>query len=142
MKKSNKKSKGFSLIEVLVCVFLVAVALIGLAQLFTYAVLTNARADKIANATFLAQQQIDQLRSFTSDELDILTSVPMDELINVNQDGIIDFRRITRVQRDRSSWLLKVLVFTGSVPGVSAETLLSNPASHGVRADLGTVISR
>ena len=41
--KKNKKD-GFSLIEVLVGIAIVAIALLGLAQIFTYSVMTNSRA--------------------------------------------------------------------------------------------------
>ncbi|MCK7499626.1 MAG: prepilin-type N-terminal cleavage/methylation domain-containing protein [Comamonadaceae bacterium] len=77
MKKRND-DRGFTLIEVLVSLFLVGVAVIGLAQLFLVAVANNLKADRIANATFLAQQQIDWLRGFTLDELDVYTSTTLD----------------------------------------------------------------
>ena len=64
-----KKRKGFSLIEVLVAMALTTVALMGLIQLFLLGIAQNNRSDKMTNATFLAQQQIEQLRTFTADEL-------------------------------------------------------------------------
>ena len=67
------KRKGFTLIEVLVAVFLVGVAVMGLAQIFTLTVLNNSRSDRMANATYLAQQRIDFLRNMTTLELNTAT---------------------------------------------------------------------
>ncbi|MCP2620103.1 prepilin-type N-terminal cleavage/methylation domain-containing protein, partial [Candidatus Aminicenantes bacterium AC-334-K16] len=68
------KRKGMTFIEALVGIALMAIAVIGLAQLFTYGILNNSRADRIANATFLAQQQIEFLRNLTGPELSALSA--------------------------------------------------------------------
>ena len=64
-----RQRTGFSLIEVLIGVFLVAVAVLGLAQLILVGMMNNSRGGDIANAVFLAQQEIDLLRTLTRDEL-------------------------------------------------------------------------
>ena len=63
LNKNHKKEKGFSLLETLVALFLLAIALLAIAQLFILGILNNAQSDVVTNANFLAQQQIDLLRS-------------------------------------------------------------------------------
>lgn len=137
----KKKREGFTLIEVLVGIFLVGAALIGLAQLFTYGVLNNYRADNLTNATFLAQQQIDNIRNLTAAEISALSS-PLDETLDTNQDGTQDFRRITQINYDSNVWRVRVLVFPASQVGETVSDLTSNPIQHEVRADISTTIGR
>jgi len=136
------KRKGFSLIEVLIGIAIVAIALLGLAQLFTYGVLTNSRAERMSNATFLAQQQIDSHRNLTADELNALASNPLDEQIDVNFDGTIDFRRITEIQSNGASWEMRVLVFSGEQVYTDAALLTQNPREYDPKANISTLISR
>jgi len=121
---------------------LTTVALMGLIQLFLLGIAQNNRSDKMTNATFLAQQQIEQLRTFTADELNNLTSTLIDDPINTNQDSMVDFRRITQVQISGFSWEIRVLVFAGAQTGVTAEDLIANPDNYRVRTDVSTIISR
>lgn len=137
-----KKRKGFSLIEVLISISLIAIALLGLAQLFTYSVMNNSRSDRMTNAVFLAQQQIDVLRNLTATELSSLAGTAMDEQIDVNNDSTIDFRRITEIQTSGVSWDIRVLVFSPEQMGVARNTLLQNAAQYRVKADISTIISR
>jgi prepilin-type N-terminal cleavage/methylation domain-containing protein len=141
------KKRGFTLIEVLVAVFLVGIAIMGLAQFFTLAVVNNSRADRIANATFLVQQRIDFLRNLTSEELNTFTlsdgtPSPVDEQLDINSDGTIDFRRIMDIQHVGFYWNVRVLVFSGPNAGATSAQLLSDPVQHKVMADMSTVISR
>ena len=140
--RNDNKSKGFSMIEVVVGIALVGVALLGLAQLFCLSVMNNARSDAMTNAVFLAQQQIDFLRNLSADELQNLSQTPIDELIDINNDGIIDFRRITQLQTSGFYWNVRVLVFPGLEAQVALDNLLANPNEYQVRADINTVISR
>ena len=146
-KGGTSKKEGFTLIEVLVAVFLVGIAIMGLAQFFTLAVLNNSRADRIANATFLAQQRIDFLRNLETVELNTLTlkdgiPIPVDEQLDINSDGTIDFRRVTDIQHIGFYWNIRVLVFAGPLSGTSAAQLLLDPVQYKVMADMNTVISR
>jgi len=146
-KAGTSKREGFTLIEVLVAVFLVGIAIMGLAQFFTLAVLNNSRADRIANATFLVQQRIDFLRNLTTSELNSLTlsdgtPIPLDEQLDSNNDATIDYRRITDIQHVGFYWNVRVLVFTGAHTGESMAQLLENPIQYKVMADMSTVISR
>lgn len=132
---------GFSLVEAVIAIALVGIALLGLAQMFTFSVANNAKADKMSSAAFLAQQQIDALRNLTAEELTGLAG-PVDELLDVNKDGIVDFRRITDLQSAGVSWSIRVLVFQGPQTGITAAALVQNPTLHRAKADIGTVISR
>ncbi len=138
--------RGFSLIEVLVGIFLVGVAVIGLAQLFLLAVTNNLRADRVANATFLGQQQIDWLRGFTLDELTAYAGSNLedrDEVLDLNLDGTNDYRRITEFVEADNTFRVTVRVYSAekiSVP--SPATLLADPDRHRPRALLSTIITR
>ncbi len=141
------KRKGFTLIEVLVAVFLVGVAVMGLAQIFTLTVLNNSRSDRIANATYLAQQRIDFLRNMTTLELNTATlsdgtPIPLDEQLDINNDGTLDYRRITQIQAAGFYWDVRVAVFQSQYASESPAQLLANPQQYRVFADMSTVISR
>ena len=145
--KPSGKRKGFTLIEVLVATFLVGVAIMGLAQIFTLTILNNSRSERMANATFLAQQRIDFLRNMTTLELNTATlsdgtPIPLDEQLDINSDGTIDYRRITQIQSAGFYWDIRVLVFTSHHSTESSAQLLANPQQYRVMADMNTVISR
>jgi len=142
----TKRDRGFSLIEVLVGLFLVAVAVLGLAQLFLMAVANNRNADRIATATNLAQQQVEWLRSLTSDELAVVagqTLAQWDEVLDLNRDGTNDYRRITTVDVMDFVFQAQVYVFSAEKIAVEApETLLADLQQHRPRAFLSTIITR
>ena len=144
--KKKKHDRGFSLIEVLVGLFLVAVAVLGLAELFLAAVANNLKADRVANATFLAQQQIDWLRGMTAQELDIYTSTPLesrDEVLDLNLDSTNDFRRITGISLVNGTFHVVVHVYSAEkISGLSAAVLLADPVQYRPRALISTLISR
>ncbi len=139
---NDDKSKGFSMIEVVVGIALVGIALLGLAQLFCLSVMNNARSDAMTNATFLAQQQIDFLRNLSAEQLQNLSLSPIDEQIDINSDGLVDYRRITQLQTSGFYWNVRVLVFPGLQAQVVLENLLANPSQYQIRADMSTIISR
>ncbi len=140
--RNDTKTKGFSMIEVVVGIALVGVALLGLAQLFCLSVMNNTRSDTMTNAVFLAQQQIDFLRGLTADELYNLSLSPIDELMDINSDGIVDFRRLTQLVASGFYWNVRVLVFPGLQAQVELANIIASPTEYQVRADLNTVISR
>ncbi len=142
--RTSKNNEGFSLIEILIALFLLGIALLGMAQLFAFSVLNNSRSEKMTNATFLAQQQIDFLRILPASELNnLVSSSPIDEFqIDINNDSIIDFRRVTQIQSTESNWNVKVLVFPGDRQGESADTLSQSPLEYGLKAEMNTIISR
>ncbi|HDJ24358.1 MAG TPA: hypothetical protein ENF17_10775 [Candidatus Aminicenantes bacterium] len=136
------KEKGMTLIEALVGIALVAIAVLGLAQLFTFGILMNSRADRIANATFLAQQQIEFLRNLTGTELSSLSGNDLDEQIDVNSDGTYDYRRLTVLNPQVSYTEIRVLVFGPAQVDVDQGELLANPVQHRVMADIRTILAR
>jgi prepilin-type N-terminal cleavage/methylation domain-containing protein len=144
--RKRTNDRGFSLIEVLIGVFLIGVAVLGLAQLFLVAVANNLKADRVANATFLAQQQIDWLRGFTRDELDVYTSSPLedrDEYLDINLDGTDDFRRITGMNLVDDIFQVTVHIYSiEKVSGLSAAAVLADPDHYRPRALISTLIVR
>jgi prepilin-type N-terminal cleavage/methylation domain-containing protein len=137
---------GFSLIEVLVGIALIGTVLIGLAQLFTMSVMNNLRSSEISNATFLAQQNIDYLRSLTGPEMSDFPQVARgesgDEAIDLNADGTMDFRRLTRVTPNGEIFDIRVMVFPVTERNTDPDELRLNPERHHVQAQINTVISR
>lgn len=144
--KRHKRQRGFSLMEVLVGIFLVGVAVIGLAQLFLFAVSNNLRADRIANATFLARQQIDWLRGFTLDELTAYAGTTLesrDEVMDINVDGNNDYRRVTVFTEAQDTFQVQVVVYSAENIGVpDASALLADPGRYRPRAVMSTIITR
>lgn len=144
--KRKERQRGFSLIEVLVGLFLVGIAVIGLAQIFLVAVTNNLRADRIANATFLAQQQIDWLRGFTLEELTAYAGTTLesrDEIIDLNLDGTNDFRRITEFRIAGDTFQVLIHVYSAEKLGVpTASELLADPDRHRPKALITTIITR
>lgn len=140
------RSKGFSLIEVLIGVFLIAVAVLGLVQLYLMGIMNTTRSSEIANAVFLAQQEVDYLRTLTNSELstfpDVTRGESSDEMIDVNVDGTPDYRRIVILTNLSPTYDLEVLVFPATEAQVPAATLIANPQGNRVRARVDTVISR
>jgi len=144
--ESRMKRAGFSLIEVLIGIFLVAVAVIGLAQLFLMGVLNNVRSGEITNGVFLAQQQIDYLRTLTLAELqsfpDTSRGESNDEQIDTNVDGTVDFRRVTELTFQDPEFDVRVMVFPALQADTARSALLDDPEGHKVRARMNTVIGR
>ena len=144
--KTKRPTRGFSLIEVLIGLFLVGVAVLGLAQVFLVAVSNNLRADRVANATFLAQQQIDWLRGFTLDELTAYAGTSLesrDEIIDLNLDGTNDFRRVTEFRIAGDTFQVIIHVYSAEKLAVStAAELLADPEQHRPRALISTIITR
>jgi prepilin-type N-terminal cleavage/methylation domain-containing protein len=144
--RKKARSEGFTLIEVLIGVFLVAVAVLGLIQLYTMSLLNNVRASEIANSVFLAQQEIDYLRTLTLTELNSFPNTTRgeadDEALDLNVDGTTDFRRITVLTNRDPSFDVTVLVFPPSQRLTSRADLVADPEGHRVRARLATMITR
>jgi prepilin-type N-terminal cleavage/methylation domain-containing protein len=137
--RRTKKQPGFSLIEVLIGITLIGIALIGLAELFTMSVMNNLRSNQLSTATFLCQQEIDYLRTLTPTELDTLATI-QDEQLDINADGTMDYRRITTIQRNINYY--KVFIFPPSQFSTDVNTLIGQPGSHQVNAQMGTIIER
>ena len=101
----------------------------------------------MANATFLAQQQIDWLRGFTLDELEAYAGTSLesrDEVLDLNLDGTNDFRRITGIPRPTAirskSSSMSIPPRRSAVPSPAA--LLADPEQYPPRALISTIITR
>jgi len=147
--KSPRRARlraGFTFIEALIGMAIIGIALLGMVELFLVSIANNTRGGEISQATFLAQQRIDYLRSFTDAELAGFPSVTrgesVDEQIDMNQDGTLEYRRITQVQVSGHAYSVKVLVFPASQNGMAKDTLLQNPLNYRLRAEMNTVIGR
>jgi len=160
--KLNKQPRqnGFTLIEAVIGIVLLAVAVLGLAEVFTLSILNNLRSERISNASFLAQQQMDALRDLTQEELSFLSTnqtadlngdgspdVSLDEHIDLNSDGLDDYRRITNLQIGQSEgtttiWEVAVLVFSQEQLQVPRADLLQNPPLYRLRGRMDTLIAR
>ncbi len=138
----DNKTEGFSLIETLVGVALVAIAMLGLAQLMILSIANNTQADRISSATFLARQQIEQLRLLTIDELNAQVGVPIDEQLDLNLDGVLDYRRITLLQTSGISFQAQVMIFAAEQMNESVGNLTGDPQKYRVRANITSIISR
>jgi prepilin-type N-terminal cleavage/methylation domain-containing protein len=144
------EKNGFTLIETIISLALVTVVFVSLAQLFTLSVMQNLRSNEMSNAIFLAQQQIDYLRTLTSDELNVFPNLAIgesnDELLDLNQDGTLDFRRITvinpSVAASIAGYDVLAMVFPISAQDVARDQLISNPDKNKVRAYVHTIITR
>jgi type II secretory pathway pseudopilin PulG len=153
------RGEGFSLLEVLIGITLVAIAVLGLAQIFTLGILNNMRAERIANASFLAQQQVDLLRNLSAEELTTLAAgngvdlngdgnldILKDEVLDMNSDGQLDYRRITEIQGDSSGanliFEVSILVFSAEQLNTGKSQLVLNPMRYRIKSKVDTVISR
>ena len=125
---------------------LIAIAMIALAQLFTLSIMNNLRSNDVSNATFLAQQRIDYLRTLTAAELNDFPQISRgesnDEQIDLNQDGTVDCRRLTEVSHPGNFYEISVLVFPTSQLNIPRATLIATPDAHKVKARVNTLISR
>jgi prepilin-type N-terminal cleavage/methylation domain-containing protein len=61
--RSNERQGGFSLIEVMVAFIIILVAMLGVVQAFTYAIVYNAGNKTRAKALAVMQQEVEALRS-------------------------------------------------------------------------------
>jgi len=136
------RKKGFTLIEAVMGIAFMGIVLLGLAQLFCLSVMNNQRSGNVTNASFLAQQEIDLMRNYTADELRAATSNPIDEQVDINSDGTIDFRRITQVKSKGFNWSVEILVFSPAQLSADVNELIANPDPNKVRAQIATIISR
>lgn len=142
----GRRARGFTLIEVLIGMFILGVAVLGLAQMFLLSIRNNSRGGEISRSTFLAQQQINYLRTLTAAELNTFPSTvrgeQSDEAIDLNNDGAPDYRRITILAAAGRAYTVKVLVFPPTKLATARDTLVANPNGHLVRALMNTFISR
>jgi len=87
----TRRARGFTLIEMMVVVFILAVGLTSVSALFIAGVLSGRKAERINGATNSVQQQVERLRSagFSGCTVDpeIFTSEDGYTIIQQNSDG-------------------------------------------------------
>ena len=142
----RRNRSGASLIEALIGIAILGIALLGLAELFIVSVSNNSRGGAMSQATYLAQQQVDYLRTLTATELSEFPSTARsesaDESIDMNHDGTLDFRRLTDLRASGYAYSVRILVFPPAAIGRSGSDLLRFPAPHGVLAVMNSIIGR
>jgi len=69
LKGKNNKEKGFTLVEILVTIVVVAVALMALLSVFIYGFNLLSRMKQTAIATQCAQEELENIRNLTYDEI-------------------------------------------------------------------------
>jgi len=69
---AKSSEQGFSLVEVLVAILLLTVGLLALAKMQTGAVASNAFGNELTQATFLAQDKLEELRLLNECYLEVL----------------------------------------------------------------------
>lgn len=145
-RRPPRTRKGFTYIEAILGSALLGMSLIGLAQFLLYGIANNKRAYEIGQSTFLARQQVEYLRMLTAVELEEFPSTSRgessDEAIDLNQDGVTDFRRLTKIQATGVTYTVQVLILPANKTAVAANDLWLDPESHQVRAYANTVIGR
>ncbi|MCG6945361.1 MAG: type IV pilus modification protein PilV [Deltaproteobacteria bacterium] len=73
MKSRGKHSQtGFSMVEVMVAILLLTVGLLALAKMQTQAVASNSYGNKLTEATFLAQDKMEELRLLNECYLEVI----------------------------------------------------------------------
>jgi type IV pilus assembly protein PilV len=97
--KKLRAEKGFTLIEVMVSVVILAIGLLGLAPMMAISITGNSFANEATRATVLAQDKIEELKNTAT-----FASIPQADSTDI--DG--QFSLISRVDNTASD---------GSVPG-------------------------
>jgi len=96
-----KQQKGFTLIEVLVALVLMAIALTGVAMMSTSSTSADTRGRDQVTATLLAQQKLEQLRSLTRADADWGEGTHNEAWLDENGvSGAGPFMRIWDVEND------------------------------------------
>ena len=63
LRRSNKKSDGFSLIEVMMALVVIMIAMLGVFTVFTYAIMYNAGNKTRSEALAVLQQEVERIRA-------------------------------------------------------------------------------
>jgi prepilin-type N-terminal cleavage/methylation domain-containing protein len=88
--REKGSQEGFSLVEVLVAILLLTVGLLALAKMQTQAVASNAFGNQLTQATFLAQDKLEELRLLNECYLAVLAK-PQISWTTADQDVVDNY---------------------------------------------------
>jgi type IV pilus assembly protein PilV len=83
MKKITTNNKGFTLIELAIAIVIFSIGLLAMAQLQMFSIRYNSDAQRMSEATTLAQGKMEELMSST---YAAMSSVPQDAIADDNYD--------------------------------------------------------
>jgi len=92
-----KKQSGFSLIEVMVAFTILAVAFIGLVQAFPFGLSINKEAENTTEASYLAQDKIEELTSLGYGDISVGTIEAKHRLSDDSSNYLYNYQRQTVV---------------------------------------------
>lgn len=141
LRKLLKSDDGFTLVEILTAMGVFAVALLGIVQVFYYAMLMNASSKQIATSANLARQEMDTIRLMTIPELDKLVSnsgATVD--IDINNDGQTDYNYFYTINKSNlsvgSGYLKYVVMIEFSPKGIAKGTRVGQNTTYKMRSVL------
>ena len=98
--RQKDPQEGFSLVEVLVAILLLTVGLLALAKMQTHAVASNTFGNQLTQATFLAQDKLEELRLLNECYLEVL-SKPEISWTTADQDVVDNYNsQLSDVEED------------------------------------------
>ncbi|MDD5032471.1 MAG: prepilin-type N-terminal cleavage/methylation domain-containing protein [Patescibacteria group bacterium] len=120
-KKLIKQEGGFSLIEVIVAFTILSVAFIGLVQTFPFGLSINKEAENTTEASYLAQDKIEELNSLGYDNINIgtieakhrLSLDPDNYLYNYQRETVVNYvdGNLSEVVSDQGIKKISVTVY-------------------------------
>ncbi len=93
-----REHRGFSLVEVLVSLFLMSIVLLGIAQLILVSIHLQKASEDVTLATVLVEQKLEELKNADFNGLAPGGSINGNQpgyfdMPDVNNDGVVDFTR-------------------------------------------------
>ncbi len=127
------KSKGFSLIEVLIALVILSVSLLALAGLMVTTTRTNSFGGHLTEAVTFAHQRLEELRVAPYNTIVSSSVNPGDPVIQTGVDSGIDYTMVWVVAPNGDNSLRRVTMTVTWNDGVSHSfnlvTLIKNPSS-------------
>jgi len=99
--RQQDPQQGFSLVEVLVAILLLTVGLLALAKMQTHAVASNTFGNQLTQATFLAQDKLEELRLLNECYLEVIAR-PEISWTTADQDIVDNYN--SQLSDTQSNW--------------------------------------
>lgn len=139
--RKNFNSGGFSLIEVVVAITILAIAFIGLVQSFPLGMSINTSARQKTSASYLAQSKIESLHSLNYDNIATGTIEVKQRLSNDPSNYLYNFQRETEV--DYVDGDLNEVSYETGLKKITAKVYYINRLKKEEdKAELSTLISK